>query len=56
MNRAKLLEIFVNYKIIPKIIDKVAKMYGKDTTVVKLGEMSEGHIRNQTTVIGLHLF
>ena len=44
IDRGKLIETMVKYKINPKIIDIAAKLYSEDETVIKLGG-KEGRVR-----------
>ena len=39
IDRKKLIEVLISYKINPRIIDLIVQMYRKDYTIVKLGKM-----------------
>ena len=41
IDRRKLIEVLIEYKINPKIIDLIVQMYKEDHTVIKLGSMAE---------------
>ena len=41
IDRRKLIEVLIEYKINPKIIDLIVQMYKDDHTVIKLGNMVE---------------
>merc|ERR1711867_145782 len=41
INRKKLIEVLIGYKINPTIIDLIVQMYKDDHTVIKLGNMVE---------------
>ena len=41
INRKKLIEVLIGYKINPKIIDLIVQMYKDDYTIIKLGNMQE---------------
>merc|ERR1711891_79882 len=41
IDRKKLIEVLIEYKINPKIIDLIVQMYKDDHTIVKLGNMVE---------------
>merc|ERR1712121_582964 len=41
IDRKKLIEVLIGYKINPKIIDLIVQMYKDDHTVIKLGNMVE---------------
>merc|ERR1712033_49773 len=41
IDRKKLIEVLIDYKINPKIIDLIVQMYKNDHTIVKLGNMEE---------------
>merc|ERR1712121_605289 len=41
IDRKKLIEVLISYKINPKIIDLIVQMYRNDHTIVKLGNMEE---------------
>merc|ERR1711895_57430 len=41
IDRKKLIEVLIGYKINPKIIDLIVQMYKDDHTIVKLGNMEE---------------
>merc|ERR1712121_240315 len=41
IDRRKLIEVLIGYKINPKIIDLIVQMYKEDHTVIKLGSMAE---------------
>ena len=41
MNRGKLIEVLIKYKVNPKIIDLIVQMYEKDETTIYLGKMKE---------------
>merc|ERR1711891_27199 len=41
IDRKKLIEVLIEYKINPKIIDLIVQMYKEDHTVIKLGNMVE---------------
>merc|ERR1711888_489321 len=41
IDRRKLIEVLIGYKINPKIIDLIVQMYRDDYTVIKLGNMLE---------------
>merc|ERR1711895_307617 len=41
IDRRKLIEVLIGYKINPKIIDLIVQMYKDDHTIVKLGNMVE---------------
>ena len=39
INREKLIEVLIEYKINPAIIDLIVQMYKNDNTIIKLGSM-----------------
>ena len=41
IDRKKLIEVLIDYKINPQIIDLIVQMYHEDHTVIKLGNMKE---------------
>ena len=41
IDRKKLIEVLVDFKINPQIIDLIFQMYQNDNTVIKLGNMSK---------------
>ena len=41
MNRGKLIEVLIKYKVNPKIIDLIVQLYEKDETTLNLGKMKE---------------
>merc|ERR1712120_96421 len=41
IDRKKLIEVLIEFKINPKIIDLIVQMYKEDHTVIKLGSMAE---------------
>merc|ERR1712236_174447 len=41
IDRKKLIEVLIGYKINPKIIDLIVQMYKDDYTILKLGNMEE---------------
>merc|ERR1711895_274870 len=41
IDRRKLIEVLIGYKINPKIIDLIVQMYKDDYTIIKLGNMQE---------------
>merc|ERR1712121_280788 len=41
IDRKKLIEVLIDYKINPLIIDLIVQMYKNDNTVIKLGSLSE---------------
>merc|ERR1712121_208952 len=41
IDRKKLIEVLIEYKINPKIIDLIVQMYRNDYTIIKLGNMVE---------------
>merc|ERR1712121_467445 len=41
MGRKKLIEVLVDYKINPKIIELIVQMYKDDHTIIKLGSMEQ---------------
>ena len=41
IDRKKLIEVLIYYKINPKIIDLIVQMYENDSTVIKLGSLNE---------------
>merc|ERR1712050_95748 len=41
IDRKKLIEVLISYKINPRIIDIIVQMYKNDHTIVKLGKMEE---------------
>merc|ERR1712121_347962 len=41
IDRRKLIEVLIGYKINPKIIDLIVQMYKEDHTVIKLGSLAE---------------
>ena len=41
IDRRKLIDVLIEYKINPKIIDLIVQMYKEDHTVIKLGSMVE---------------
>ena len=41
MNRGKLIEVLIKYRVNPKIIDLIVQMYEKDETTINLGKMKE---------------
>merc|ERR1711891_102795 len=41
IDRKKLIEVLIWYKINPKIIDLIVQMYRNDYTIIKLGNMEE---------------
>merc|ERR1712050_551100 len=41
LDRKKLIEVLIGYKINPKIIDLIVQMYRDDHTIIKLGNMVE---------------
>ena len=41
IDRKKLIEVLIDYKINPQIIDLIVQMYKNDNTVIKLGSLSE---------------
>ena len=41
IDRKKLIEVLIGYKINPKIIDLIVQMYRDDYTIIKLGNMEE---------------
>ena len=41
IDRKKLIEVLIDYKINPQIIDLIVQMYKNDSTVIKLGSLSE---------------
>ena len=38
VNRGKLVEVLIKYKVNPKIIDLVVQMYERDETIINLGK------------------
>ena len=41
VNRGKLIEVLIRYKVNPKIIDLIVQLYEKDETTLNLGKMKE---------------
>ena len=41
IDRRKLVEVLVDYKVNPQIIDIIVQMYNEDSTVIQLGNMKE---------------
>ena len=41
IDRRKLIEVLVDYKVNPQIIDIIVRMYNEDSTVIQLGNMKE---------------
>merc|ERR1712179_872930 len=41
VNRGKLIEVLIKYKVNPKIIDLIVELYAKDETTLNLGKMKE---------------
>ena len=41
IDRKKLIEVLIEYKINPQIIDLIVQMYHDDHTIIKLGNMKE---------------
>ena len=41
IDRKKLIEVLIDYKINPLIIDLIVQMYKNDSTVIKLGSLNE---------------
>ena len=41
IDRKKLIEVLIEYKINPQIIDMIVQMYHNDHTIIKLGNMKE---------------
>ena len=41
IDRRKLIEVLIEYKVNPKIIDLIVQMYRDDHTIIKIGEVSE---------------
>ena len=41
VNRGKLIEVLIKYRVNPKIIDLIVQMYEKDETTVNLDKMKE---------------
>ena len=57
IDRKKLIEVLIDYKINPLIIDLIVQMYKNDHTVIKLGSLSEkvevtGGIRQGCCILG----
>ena len=41
INRKRLIEVLVKFKINPKIIELIVQMYEGDSTIIKLGKLKE---------------